>query len=79
MAYVRAAMIKVAAKWQSVGLSLRVDPAKTEAYDAKYQGDCYRCLTAVIHDWLVDRYVYSKQLHVVKINDNVLFILPNMH
>ena len=52
LAYVRAAMVKVAAKWQSVGLSLGVDPGKMDAYDEKYGGDCYRCLTAVIYDWL---------------------------
>lgn len=55
LAYIRAAMTKVAAEWKGVGLYFGVDPNKMNTYSRKYGDDCYRCLTAVINDWLIGR------------------------
>lgn len=52
LAYVIAAMVKVAANWHNIGVFLGVDPGKLDGFKKQYRRDCDRCLMATIHAWL---------------------------
>ena len=50
------AVVDMAAKWKSLGIALRIRPAKLDIISLKDPNDPNGCLRDVIHAWLQQHY-----------------------